>query len=148
MKRVLSRAAKTEEYVCDLLFKKVDAGNVHRVFDTGLCVSKEAVDRLPEAFRDDDTLERLCVACGSPDKGFTPEMLKTGIWLLSGLFLYCSSDVDEALFANRLHFLDTVAEALEYIRDRYEESDLSEFKVYENGVLVRTWKPEVRLQAV
>lgn len=137
MKKVFNdrQGIKNTTYECDLTFERVANWNIHKVFAGNLCVSKEAVARLPEAFRRDDILERLIIASGDKGAGFLPEMLYEGVWMLSGNYLYCSTDVDNARFARRLAFLDTVAEAAEYIQEQYDGGDLMPFIVFDGGKL-------------
>lgn len=140
MKRVLTKAVVTGvEYTCDMLFKKVEEKDVHKVFSGGLCISKEAYSRLPQGFQRDDILESLLVACGSVGTEFTPEMLAKGVWLLSGMSLYAA---EKRNFARHVPELTSWDAALAYIDGRYKNLEFGTYYVFVDGKYKMTCSPE------
>lgn len=141
-------AQVTKTYSCDLLNKPINADDIHVTINDTLVVSKEAVRRLPESFRSREMLERMVFAVPSYDCGFRPEMLATGVWIFTGSTLYTSDKRGDVKFGVKLRNLDTVADALEYIEQRYAALDTFDFQVFENGVLVKSCVPDVRLREI
>jgi hypothetical protein len=142
-RKKVAKADKT--YVCDILYKEIKAEDVLYTFNNILVASREAVERLPEAFRSEEMVGRLMFAIGSYDSGFMPEMLHTGVWVFTGSQLVTSDKRTDVRFGLKQPKLDTVAEAMAHIAARYKDHDLFDFEVFENGVLVRRTTPDVRV---